>query len=107
VDIDRLISLANQARKVDVMDRDDAIAFYWNTLHRRYDLKEVTDAEINGLIGRKFSEAAAASRGSDEWLHQNDLVLKGDERLKIIEGLQKPDDKLSKAKDLARQIQGL
>ena len=71
---------------IQVMDKADVIAYYWNSLHRVYP-QQVSDAEINGLIGKKLSDVAAQERTSPQWLHQNDLVLNGDQRIQQINDL--------------------
>lgn len=86
----------------DVMNELDAKEAYRLVLHREPE----SEASWKFWVGKRFSDFAAAARKSNEWLHQNDLVLKGDERLKLIEQLQKsPDAKLAKVKELAKQIQ--
>lgn len=66
--------------------KQECIDYYWNTLHRTYP-QQVSDAEINGLIGKDFSATCAQERTSDQWLHQNDLVINGDQRLQTINDL--------------------
>lgn len=97
IDIDKLIALAKGEECV--MDRDDAIAYYWNTLHRRYDKGEVSDAELNGIIGKKFSDVAAKERESAEWLKGNDYWLNGGNRIKQLSDLTKT---LATSTDLAK-----
>lgn len=59
-----------------VMDKNDAIAFYRGTLHRAYPT-QVSDNEINGLVGRKLSDIVAQELNSPEWLTQNYWILEG------------------------------
>lgn len=58
-------------------DAKDVEAYYWNGLNRRFDKGEVSQAEINGLIGKKPSDALEGQRQSPEWLYKNWVILVG------------------------------
>ena len=54
--------LLTKEKKEILMDRDDAIASYQSTFHRY-----PSEAEIQGRIGKKYSEIAKTERESPEW----------------------------------------
>lgn len=86
IDIDKLINLAKGGTMQ--ADEDFVKQAYWTGLHRNYDQGQVTDAELQGQIGRKPADILADFRTSNEWLTGNDYWINGATRLKQITDLQ-------------------
>lgn len=71
-------------KDMTIQNRDEGKALYFLVYGRI-----ATDAEADGLIGKTIEEIRSAWPGSEEWLHDNDLRVFGDQRISQIEDLQK------------------